>query len=118
MTVIDQHRGWFTPSRTLAMSNYNQWLAKMMMKGTGRPTNHPTTSTFLWPTVSETRAANRLQTALVTPRLTMKETIAVLETRPNSLSPINGTTVLSNPTIIPTNTLISTRKGELPKVLP
>jgi hypothetical protein len=44
----------------------------------------------------------------------MKETMAVLDTRPNSFSPINGTTVLSKPTIIPTNMLIKTRSENWP----
>ena len=53
--------------------------------------------------------------ALVTPKLTMKETIAVLETSPKSLSPMRGTTVRSRPTIIPTNTLMSTRSENWPR---
>src|SRR5581483_2392035 len=114
ITVIDQHNAWLTPSNRFATSNQNQRLAKIMMNGTGRPTSQPTTNTFLRPTVSETRAANRLQMAFVTPKLTMKETMAVLETSPNSFSPINGTTVLSRPTIIPTNTLIRTRSENWP----
>lgn len=43
--------------------------------------SQPNTNTFLRPQVSERRAANRLQSALVTPKLTMKETMAVLEVR-------------------------------------
>lgn len=115
ITVIDQHSAWLTPRRMLAMSNQNQWSAKMMMKGTGSPITHPSTSIFLRPTVSETRAANRLQMAFVTPKLTMKETMAVLETSPNSFSPISGTTVLSNPTIIPTKTLMRTSRENCPR---
>src|SRR5579863_7930693 len=114
ITVMDQHKAWLTPSSTFAKSNQTQRLAKMMMNGTGRPMSQPITSTFLRPAVSETLAANRLQMALVTPKLTMKETMAVLETRPNSFSPINGTTVLSKPTIIPTNMLIKTRSENWP----
>jgi hypothetical protein len=45
----------------------------------------------------------------------MKETMAVLETSPNSFSPISGTTVLSNPTIIPTKTLMRTRMENCPR---
>src|SRR5438046_9667336 len=108
ITVIDQHMAWLTPSKTLATSNQNQWLAKMMIKGTSSPISHPSTRTFLRPTVSEACAANRLQMAFVTPKLMMKETMAVLETSTNSFSPISGTTVLYSPTIIPTNPLIST----------
>src|SRR5271169_727817 len=57
----------------------------MMMNGTGRPMSQPVIRTFFRPILSEVRAANRLQTALVTPKLTMKDTMAVFETRPNSL---------------------------------
>src|SRR5262249_2023872 len=96
------------------MSNQYQCFAKMMMKGTGRPMIQPATSTSFRPIRSEARAAKRLQIALVTPKLTMNEMIAAFETRPNSRSPISGTTVRSSPTIMPTKTLISTSRENCP----
>src|SRR5438094_244121 len=47
ITVMDQHMAWLTPSKTLATSNQNQWLAKMMIKGTGSPISHPSTRSSL-----------------------------------------------------------------------
>src|SRR3990172_13445659 len=91
MTVMDQAKAWLTPRRTLATSNQNHRSAQMMMKGTGRPMSQPRTRTFFLPHVSEIRAAKKLQIAFVTPKLTMKETMEVFETKPNSFSPINGT---------------------------
>src|SRR4030095_8330769 len=110
ITVMDQQSAWFIPNKTFATSNQNHRFAKMMRIGTGSPISQPRTSTFLRPTPSEIRAANRLQMALVTPKLTMKETIAVFEVKPNSFSPMRGTTVRSSPTIIPTKTLMTTRR--------
>src|SRR5574341_513410 len=115
ITVMDQARAWLIPSRMLARSNQIQRLAQMMINGTGKPTNQPRMSTLLRPQVSPNRAAKRLQRALTTPKLTMKETMPVLEVRPNSRSPMRGTTVRSRPTMAPTKALISTRSENWPR---
>ncbi len=81
----------------------------IMIKGTGGPMTQPSTSTRFRPQVSEIRAAKKLQKALTTPKLIMKETMAVFDASPNSCSPIRGTTVRSRPTMEPTNAVIRTR---------
>src|SRR5437879_10678137 len=115
ITVMDQHSATVVTRGKVGISIQHDRLAKMMMSGTGRPRSQPRTSTFLRPTLSETRAAKRSKIALVTPKLTMKETMAVFETKPNSFSPISGTTVLSSPTIIPTKALITINSENWPR---
>ena len=109
ITVIDQAKAWLAPSSTLAASIQPQEGAHMIMKGTGRPSSQPATRIGFRPTRSDRRAATRFSSALVTPKLTMNETIAVFDARPNSRSPMSGTTVRSRPTMAPTKALISTR---------
>jgi len=43
LTVIDQVRPWFTPSRTLAAMTQAQLGPQASMNGTGRPTSQPAT---------------------------------------------------------------------------
>ena len=57
---------------------------------------------------SDSRAATRLMIALVTPKLTMNDVMAVFELRPNSCSPRSGSTVRSRPTMAPTKALRTT----------
>src|SRR5262249_1795238 len=65
---------------------------------------------------SDPRAtAARLSSALVKPKVTMNETIAVFDARPTSRWPISGTTARSSPTIAPTKALISTRSENWPR---
>ena len=80
-----------------------------MRNGTGRARSQPATRIGLRPIRSDRRAATRLMTALVTPKLTMNEVMAVFEVSPNSCSPRSGSTVRSSPTIAPTKALRRTR---------
>src|SRR5947208_816545 len=80
----------------------------MIRKGTGSANSHPTTRMGLRPMRSDARAATRLMIALVTPKLTMKDVMAVFELRPNSCSPRSGSTVRSRPTMAPTKELRTT----------
>ena len=63
---------------------HSQLGAQMIMKGTGRPNSQPRTSTRLRPQASASWPETRLANALTTPKLTMKETISVVEAMPNS----------------------------------
>ena len=90
----------------------------MIMKGTGRPRSHPATRIGFRPTRSDRRAATRLRSALVTPKLTMNETIAVFDARPNSRSPMSGTTVRSRPTMAPDEGVDQDEQRELAEVRP
>src|SRR5687767_13332094 len=110
MIVVDQQSPWLIPSSTLARTIQSQLGASMMMIGTGNPKSQPATRICLRPMRSENRPANRLASALTTPKETMKESAIVREARPNSCSASNGTIVRSNPTIPPTKALISTRR--------
>src|SRR6266511_4564553 len=58
--------------------------------------------------MSVSRPAKRLISALTTPKVTMKESTALLLARPNSTCASRGSTVRSRPTIAPTNALTST----------
>src|SRR5256885_14066278 len=49
----------------------------------------------------------RLEIALTTPKVTMNDTMTVVEAILNSLAPRSGTTVRSNPTMPPTNALVA-----------
>ena len=49
ITVVDQHRPWLTPSRTLAATIQLQVGAQMISRGTGRPISQPATRTGLRP---------------------------------------------------------------------
>src|SRR6185312_2586451 len=106
ITVIDQAKPWLTPRRALAAMTHFQLGAHMIMKGTGRPTSHPSTRTRLRPQASANWPDIRLAHAFTTPKLTMKETTSVVEPILNSSAPISGTTVRSIPTIPPTKALI------------
>jgi hypothetical protein len=110
ITVMDHAIAWLAPSSTLARSIHHHAGAMMMRKGTGRASSQPATRIGLRPIRSESRAAARLMTAFVTPKLTMNEVIAVFEVRPNSCSPRSGSTVRSSPTIAPTKALSSTSR--------
>src|SRR5829696_1618712 len=109
MTVVDQQSPWLIPRSTLARTIQSQVGASMMITGTGRPKSQPATRICLRPMRSEKRPANRLASALTTPKETMKESAIVREARPNSCSASSGTIVRSNPTIPPTKALIRTR---------
>jgi hypothetical protein len=54
----------------------------------------------------------------MTPKLTMKETMSVVDAMPNSSDPMSGTTVLSIPTMPPTNALISMSSPNCPMFAP
>src|SRR5918995_702606 len=110
ITVVDQQRPWLIPRSTLARTIQSQLGANMMMIGTGRPNSQPTIRICLRPMRSEKRPAKRLASALTTPKETMKERAIVREARPKSCSASSGTTVRSNPTMLPTKALISTRR--------
>jgi hypothetical protein len=69
-------RPWFTPSRTLAATSHPQEGAYMRMRGTGTPTSQPATRTFFLPKRSASPPAKRLENALTSPKVTMKEKIA------------------------------------------
>src|SRR5258706_4304009 len=116
MTVVDQHRPWLTPSSMLAATTQPQNGATMSNTGTGSPTSHPATSTPLRPVRSERCPALRLASALTTPKLTMKESPAVAEARPNWRAPRSGTTSRSSPTMAPTNALMSTSRRNWPRL--
>jgi len=103
MTVIDQAMAWLAPRSTFARSIHHHAGAPMIKNGTGIANNQPMTRIGFRPTRSDSRAATRLSTALVTPKLTMNDVIAVFEASPNSCSPSSGKTVRSSPTIAPTN---------------
>ena len=81
----------------------------MIRNGTGKAKSQPTTRSGFRPMRSDIRAATRLMTAFVTPKLTMNDVIAVFELRPNSCSPRSGSTVRSRPTIAPTKAFRKTR---------
>src|SRR6266545_5145038 len=81
----------------------------MIRNGTGRAKSQPTTRIGFRPMRSDTRAAIRLTTAFVTPKLTINDVTAVLELSPNSCSPRSGSTVRSRPTIAPTKAFRKTR---------
>jgi hypothetical protein len=49
ITVVDQHKPWLMPSRTLAATTQPQLGAQMISSGTGTPTSQPATSTGLRP---------------------------------------------------------------------
>jgi hypothetical protein len=48
----------------------------MRMRGTGTPTSQPATRTFFLPKRSASPPAKRLENALTSPKVTMKEKIA------------------------------------------
>src|SRR5213593_4505871 len=119
ITVIDHAMAWFAPSKTFARSIHHHAGAWIMRNGTGRANSHPTTRIGLRPMRSDARAATRLMTAFVTPKLTMNEVMAVFEVSPNSCSPRSGSTVRSKPTMAPTKAFSTTRRvncGRFPAV--
>src|SRR3989475_6549977 len=108
ITVVDQHKPWLTPSRTLANTIQPHLGAQMMSSGTGSPASQPATRSGLRPIRSASCPANRLASALTMPKLTRKERTTVFETSPKSASAMSGTTVRSSPTIAPTKALTTT----------
>src|SRR5205809_2974406 len=56
ITVVDQHKPWLTPSRTLANTIQPQLGAQMMSSGTGSPASQPATSSGLRPIRSASRS--------------------------------------------------------------
>src|SRR5438132_6746023 len=108
ITVVDQHKPWLTPSRTLANTIQLQLGAQMMSSGTGSPASQPATRRGLRPIRSASCPANRLASALTVPKLRRKERTTVFETSPKSAWAMSGTTVRSSPTIAPTNALTTT----------
>src|SRR2546430_184683 len=108
ITVVDQHKPWLTPSRTLANTIQPQLGAQMMSSGTGSPASQPATRSGLRPIRSASCPANRLASALTMPKLTRKERTTVFETSPKSAWAMSGTTVRSSPTIAPTKALMTT----------
>jgi hypothetical protein len=71
ITVVDQHRPWLMPSRTLAAMIQLQVGAQMISRGTGSPRSQPTTRTGLRPKRSARVPARKLVAALVSPKATM-----------------------------------------------
>src|SRR2546421_5422027 len=108
ITVVDQHKPWLTPSRTLANTIQLQLGAQMMSSGTGSPASQPATRRGLRPIRSASCPANRLASALTMPKLIRKERTTVFETSPKSSWAMRGTTVRSSPTIAPTKALTTT----------
>src|SRR3989442_144786 len=118
ITVVDQHRPWLTPSRTLANTIQPQLGAQMMSSGTGSPASQPATRRGLRPIRSASCPANRLASALTMPKLTRKERTTVFETSPKSAWAMSGTTVRSSPTIAPTNALTTTSSANWRQLAP
>src|SRR5438132_6110254 len=118
ITVVDQHKPWLTPSRTLANTIQLQLGAQMMSSGTGSPASQPATRRGLRPIRSASCPANRLASALTMPKLTRKERTTVFETSPKSAWAISGRTVRSSPTIAPTNALTTTSSANWRQLAP
>src|SRR6516162_9941567 len=98
------------PSSAFAAITHSQLGAHMTMNGTGNPNSHPMTSTRLRPHTSVRWPETRLASALMTPKPMMKDATSVVDAILNSSEPISGTTVLSRPTMPPTNALIRTSR--------
>src|SRR5512134_1550852 len=109
LTVVAQHRPWFTPSSTFATTIQLHAGAEIKRNGTGRPAIQPATSRPLRLTRSASPPAARLAAALTRPNATRNERVIDFEARPNSASASSGTTVRSMPTIAPTKALMRTR---------
>ena len=107
MTVIDQAKPWLMPSSAFAATTHPQLGPQASMNGTGNPTSQPNTSMCLRPYASARCPETRLEIALTTPKVTMNDTMTVVEAILNSLAPRSGTTVRSNPTMPPTNALVA-----------
>src|SRR5215203_5176086 len=114
-TVLDHARHWLMPSRALAATIHSHEGAYMIMNGTGTPTTQPATRTVFLPKRSARPPAKRLEKALISPKVTMNEKMAVLKTSPNSSDPTSGTTVRSRPTIPPTKAFTSTSSENCPR---
>jgi hypothetical protein len=106
--VVDQHKPWFTPSRTFAATTHDQEGAQMISTGTGSPASQPATSTTLRPTRSLRPPAARLASALVRPKLTMNDRMALFEASEKSCSARTGKMERSSPTMPPTKALTTT----------
>ena len=93
------------------IGNYTQFQfgAKSNMIGTGIPNNHPKINTLFPIHLLDILPAKRFRIAFTNPKLAIKDTINTFDWIPNSLTPISGTTVCSNPIIEPTNALTKTR---------
>jgi hypothetical protein len=115
MTVVDQVRPWFTPSRTLAAITQPQLGAKIRMNGTGSPTSHPATSTGLRPNRSESVPAKKFVTALTVPNARTNDSVAVNAVIPKVLPASSGRTVRSWPIMPPTSALTPTRSANWPR---
>src|SRR5436190_18067073 len=118
ITVVDQQSPWLTPSSTLAATTQPHDGASITRKGTGRPSSQPATRMRLRPTRSLNCPAARLASALTTPKLAMKERMAVRETSPNSRSARSGRTARSSPTIPPTKALTRTSRANCAQLAP
>src|SRR5439155_1293451 len=118
ITVVDQHKPWLTPSRTLANTIQPQLGAQMMSSGTGSPASQPATSSGLRPIRAASCPAKRLASALTMPKLTRKERTMVFETSPKSAWAMSGTTVRSSPTIAPTKALTTTSRVNCRQLAP
>src|SRR5437867_8789224 len=108
ITVVDQHKPWLTPSRTLANTIQPQLGAQMMSSGTGSPASQPATRSGLRPIRAASWPANRLASALTMRKLTRKDRTTVFETSPKSAWAMSGTTVRASPTMAPTKALTTT----------
>lgn len=79
ITVMDQAKPWLSPSSTLAATTHSQLGAATIMKGTGKPSSQPITSTRLRPQASASWPDTRLAKALTTPKLMMNDVISVVD---------------------------------------
>src|SRR5260221_10836855 len=108
ITVVDQHSPWLMPNSTLANTTHSQLGASITRNGTGKPINQPATRMRLRPILSLMAPASRVASALITPKLTMNDRIAVRDAIRKSCSASSGMTARSRPTIPPTKALMTT----------
>ena len=115
ITVVDQVRPWFTPSRTLAKITHPQLGAQINRSGTGMAMIQPATSTGLRPKRSDRVPAKKLVAAFTIPNAAMKVSVEENAVSPNSCSASSGRTVRSWPIIPPTSALTPTSRRNWPR---
>jgi len=77
ITVVDQVKPWFNPSRTFATTIQAQSGARMSSSGTGRPMIQPLTRTGFRPNRSAIAPATTFAAALVRPNASRYVSTAV-----------------------------------------
>src|SRR5262249_32171919 len=114
ITVVDQVKPWFRPSRTLAATTQAQLGAQIRRSGTGRPTSQPVTRTGLPPHRAARPPAGGLAKAFVTPNAKRNVRMLTALSIPKTFDASSGTTVRSWPTMPPTRALTATRRANWP----